>query len=635
VRHKKLRLLFYKITFFDNLRTTMRIFALLTILLLRRTLAQQRPSLNATKFDRSVSYRNNYCDVLSQVYGNVVKLPFALKGRNLNLAFVDYTSTSDESIFFGLNEMGEVKRSDAGLFVMLIDELATRAGFTWRDSFAAIPLLNSEEDGNRTWTELLLWTTDTYDVAVDFFAKTPERIALGVSFPEGWYDSSVILVGRSGEGELSLFSFFRPFTVGVWLMIGVFIVFTGLLYWFLARVDTVSDARDLGDKPLSAIFLASLAFTSNFEFRPNTASAQLMAFSWSFWALIVGAAYTANLANFLINRERTISHVTNLNQAVLYQTPICMKKSTAHEEYVKNFYPDANLIPLESHEDTFLTLQAGDCELVATQEDTFRLFQNSMFVNKQCNLKRIGRTEQIRNGGFATSGDNGDFCTSVVSQVLDYHLLQMKADGFIEDALNSFGRSGGHVCESPTALAMNKSTDSNSLNVHDMGGIFLFHAIICVVALACSLLRMFHRRRAERFKNANDKSNCEDNEHGENKNSLNSAIRRRSSLRHIKEIVLGKTGDHKRSIWQYADHSIVTSLRQVTNGAAPGGDRREARCASFHHDKVEDYSFDTSLRQVTNGAPPGGDRREARCVSFPHDKVTVDSTASAKRSMSF
>eukprot|EP00957_Ditylum_brightwellii_P058465 4433632-Ditylum_brightwellii.AAC.1 len=81
--------------------------------------------------------------------------------------------------------MGEVKRSDAGLFVMLIDELATRAGFTWRDSFAAIPLLNSEEDVNRTWTELLLWTTDTYDVAVDFFAKTPERIALGVSFPEG------------------------------------------------------------------------------------------------------------------------------------------------------------------------------------------------------------------------------------------------------------------------------------------------------------------------------------------------------------------------------------------------------------------------------------------------------------------
>jgi len=73
----------------------------------------------------------------------------------------------------------------------------------------------------------------------------------------------------------------------------------------------------------------------------------------------------------------------------------------------------------------------------------------------------------------------------------------------------------------------------------------------------------------------------------------------------------------------------------VTNGAAPGGDRREARCVSFHHDKVEDYSFDTSLRQVTNGAPPGGDRREARCVSFPHDKVTVDSTASAIRSMSF
>eukprot|EP00957_Ditylum_brightwellii_P014544 1095026-Ditylum_brightwellii.AAC.1 len=109
--------------------------------------------------------------------------------------------------------------------------------------------------------------------------------------------------------------------------------------------------------------------------------------------------------------------------------PICVKKSTAHEKYVKNFYPDANLIPLESHEDIFLTIQAGDCELVATQE---------------------GRMEHIQNGGFATSGDNVDFCTSTVSQELDHHLLQMKVDGFIEDALNSYGQSGGHVCESQT-----------------------------------------------------------------------------------------------------------------------------------------------------------------------------------------
>eukprot|EP00957_Ditylum_brightwellii_P140980 10740572-Ditylum_brightwellii.AAC.1 len=214
-------------------------------------------------------------------------------------------------------------------------------------------------------------------------------------------------------------------------------VFTGMLYWFLTRVDTISDSRNLDDKSLSAIFLASLAFTSNFEFRPNTALAQLMVLSWSLGALIVGAAYTANLANFLINLKQTVSGVRNLNQAVLYQMHICVKKSTAHEEYMKNFYPDANFIPLESHEDTFLIIQAGEME-------------------------------QNQNGGFAVSGDSGDFCTSIESQVLDYHLLQMKADGFIEDVLNSYRQSGGHVCESPTVVLMYKSTESNSLNAHDM-----------------------------------------------------------------------------------------------------------------------------------------------------------------------
>lgn len=76
---------------------------------------------------------------------------------------------------------------------MLMDELANSAGFTWRDSYGAYP--GPGEGSNHTWTELLLWMTENFDISVEWWAKTLERLKLGVNFPEGWYDCSYILVG--------------------------------------------------------------------------------------------------------------------------------------------------------------------------------------------------------------------------------------------------------------------------------------------------------------------------------------------------------------------------------------------------------------------------------------------------------
>lgn len=64
----------------------------------------------------------------------------------------------------------------------MLDELARRARFTWRDSFAVfaeVPI------AGKTYTELL----------------SVNGMSLGVSFPEGWFDSSISLVGSKQDSN--------------------------------------------------------------------------------------------------------------------------------------------------------------------------------------------------------------------------------------------------------------------------------------------------------------------------------------------------------------------------------------------------------------------------------------------------
>ena len=50
--------------------------------------------------------------------------------------------------------------ANPGIQAVLMDELARRAGFTWRDSFGVYV----DPINNETWTELLDWATDSFVV---------------------------------------------------------------------------------------------------------------------------------------------------------------------------------------------------------------------------------------------------------------------------------------------------------------------------------------------------------------------------------------------------------------------------------------------------------------------------------------
>jgi hypothetical protein len=93
---------------------------------------------------------------------------------------------------------------------------------------------------------------------------------------------------------------------------------------------------------------------------------------------------------------------------------------------------------------------------------------------------------------MAMAVDTRDYCTFLISHVLDYHLIQMKIDGFIEQA---FERHLEHVgqqeCVGGVATTSIKGVDKTPLGMKDIGGILIFPGILTFIAIVYTLMQYF------------------------------------------------------------------------------------------------------------------------------------------------
>ena len=85
------------------------------------------------------------------------------------------------AFIYSRSEEGAIKKTNPGLKVEMTDEIARRAGFEWRQTFSSDQMINII--GSNTTNEFLKWSTDMYDVSVEFWDVTQERYALGIAFP--------------------------------------------------------------------------------------------------------------------------------------------------------------------------------------------------------------------------------------------------------------------------------------------------------------------------------------------------------------------------------------------------------------------------------------------------------------------
>lgn len=519
------------------------------------------------------------------VWGNEITLPRALEGLNLTVVITNYR-VPDEDKYFTLVD-GKIKSRDPGLFAEVLDEVARRAGFEWRDTFAVASPRSTDTDGNKTWTDILEWGVEVFDISMEKWGRSVGRLEKGISFPTGWWDSSVIFVESVEPNQkkrvVNLWSFLEPFHYTVWLTICGAIVVTGLLYWSLEYLDVEADERELEEKPLASIFYSALTFTGHFGFRPNTHAARIIGFSWTFWAVIVASAYTANMASFLVSPQISVYRISTPEDAVRRNAAVCVQGGAVIETILASKYPDLQVVPKDSEQDIFAGLRLdpedGGCQAAAHQFNTVRIYERSAAVNFDCSIDSEKRVVEIVPAGMATKIDTGGgSCTSLVSHVLDYHLTEMQADGFIEKVWRSHLNKVGTIecIKEPQIGGAGDDEETFSLKLEDVGGIFILHLILSFAALFLALFQFYY------FNTGGTKTLSEV---FFVKQAATEIKRRQSSISRRTSALVGRTG----STQEFAQGSAQGSARSVN------GERRPSR---FSLGMINELDYNGSSESV-------------------------------------
>jgi Ligand-gated ion channel len=462
---------------------------------------QQSPTIFVDKFDTSKIFRTNVCDRQRQIWNGSIAFADALRGLNLTVVLTDYQYGNAEDEFFSLVD-GKISEDYPGLFGVMIDEVARRAGFEWRNSFGTYSPLDIEKDVNKTWTDILLWGVEVFDISVEVWGKSLARQALGVSFPTGWYDSSATFVEHITESEqvqkvVNIWAFLDPFSYSVWLAIMGFILITGLVLWLLEYMDIEADELLLHDNPLLCIFHTAIVFTGHLGTRPRSHGARILSLSWTFWALIVISAYTANLASYMVSPQVAVFHINSVQAALELNASVCVQQGAVVESILKVKYPELKLIGKQTESEIFdalrLDTKNGGCDAAVHQLNSVRVYERNKLVNYDCALSSDLQVAENIPAGMATSLDTGRFrCTSLISAVLDFYLLEMLNDGFVEEAwIKHMSRVGTIECLSAPLMVGIGLDDGFSLRLQDVGGVFIFHFMMSVLSLLVALVQYF------------------------------------------------------------------------------------------------------------------------------------------------
>ena len=557
-------------------------------------MAQEVPNLPAEMHTYNVTYRQDVCGRHDEFYNGKVELRNALQGFQLQPLI-------RVGEYFQLNPTtGGIDTEDPGLVAIILDELSERAGFTWRTSFGD----NYGPAPNKTWTELVAWAVEVYDVSVDWWNHSPERLKMGIGFPEGFVDASYIMVGikQDGDDDSSssssssggtfaekydfLWAWTQPFSTTVWLFICLTIVVSAILYTMFESVAYPTSAPASNDTSLTpviggnknqnnkianqwgpSLYGTILICLQHFQLRPRTRAGRIIGVSVAFWSLIMTATYTANLASFFVIQHTPVNTIQDIQDAIDNGLSMCVYGDTASHDYVMKHYPKGNYVPRPGPWGHVESLLDGECNLAILSMNEWVQAKINKEFNGECNLEWVGRVINFLEAGFALKSDSGRLCTSLIQDVLNVHLNDMKSDGTMDLIQTKFlSKSQDVACDAIEAAEKSAGDEFGVLSLKEMAGPFVNHAAATVLAILVATFSSFTNRRRRR--NGNDDDDDKDNDDTFGNGTMFKSTSRMSSepLPPANLPMRGEEDDTEDMTMSYNDDGSTSgggSLRQV------------------------------------------------------------------------
>ncbi|KAL3936392.1 MAG: hypothetical protein SGBAC_008283 [Bacillariaceae sp.] len=369
----------------------------------------------------------DFCDV---VRDSSIELINALEGRNLSLA-IQYGPGFD---FFRYDpEMPLSTSNPTGMIATMLDELARRGGFYWRESFVAydtgtVNALVGEGAGK--WDRMLNWTISNFDLSVDKWILTTQRLEDETVFLHSWFDAGLILVDQGDQASLNWLGFAAPFDGYVWVAIACTLVFSAVFSMAIESFEGRRKGRSyawwLGDQ----LYFSNLAISQHFTFpTPKTGAGRVFLSSFAFWSMLIGATYTANLASLLVENALA-SSVNSIESAMENGLRICIHEGSASQSIMNSLIPKSrtydNFLGTSTPELMYFNLENGACDILLGTRQEYEIFGSQQKYG--CNLVQAGNELHSSSASFAIEFDPLN-CDSVLAHVLNIHLNSLDVDG--------------------------------------------------------------------------------------------------------------------------------------------------------------------------------------------------------------
>lgn len=328
---------------------------------------------------------------------------------------------------------------------------------------------------NGTYDELISSVHNkTFDAVVGDITILAERTKL-VEFTQPYTETGLSMIVPV-KSEESAWIFLKPFTIEMWLVTGIVLVYTMFIVWFLEHQSNPEFTGPWKNQMATALWFtfSSLFFAHREKIYGNLT--RVVVVVWLFVVLILTSSYTASLTSMLTVR-RLEPNVTDLYWLKNLQLPIGCDGDSFVKEYLQtvlDFKPD-NIKNVDSeykYEGAFKSRNITAAFL--------ELPYKKVFLSHYCN-QYISTAPISRFGGLAFVFQKG----SPMAADFSVAILKMFEDGRLKALQDKwFG---------PECSANVSDNGSDRLGLRSFWGLYLISAVTSTICFLAFLVLWLQR----------------------------------------------------------------------------------------------------------------------------------------------
>ncbi|KAI4383598.1 hypothetical protein MLD38_009414 [Melastoma candidum] len=322
-------------------------------------------------------------------------------------------------------------------------------------------------------------SNDTYDVVVgDKTIRANRTQYADFSLPYAESGVTMIVPIRINDGKMA-WIFLKPLTKELWLNVGAFFVYIGLVIWVIEhRVNKAF--RGPQRKQIGMIFWFSFSSLKSFfcaEEKLRSNLSKFVVIVWVFAVLVLTSSYTANLTSMLTVRQLQPT-ITDINDIIKSKGDyIGYQNSSFVLDLLRSLnVTDSKMVVLNTREDYDNALTRGSKNGAVSAIMDEIPYLGLVLLNNCNKYKFVGQI--YKTARFGSAFPIGSPLISDVSRVIVNLTEQNKTD-----AIRKFWLGDDPDCSS----SANNDVRSNSLTLDSFKGLFLIAGISTTSALCIFL----------------------------------------------------------------------------------------------------------------------------------------------------